>query len=144
MSFANNGSEPLTISGTTDPSPPFSVSGAPATGDVLQPGDQVVADIGFAPTVNGEYSDNLIVASDGGTVDVAVTGSSDTPAYLQFSQVSLVYAPTPVGTSETQTFTLSNTGGSNLTSPSRNLRYSDRSPPPPPCRRARRSTRVTP
>jgi hypothetical protein len=115
VSFANNGSEPLTISGTTDPSPPFSVSGAPATGDVLQPGDQVVVDIGFAPTVNGEYSDNLIVASDGGTVDVAVTGSSDTPAYLQFSQVSLVYAPTPVGTSETQTFTLSNTGGSNLT-----------------------------
>ncbi len=115
VSFANNGSEPLTISGVTDPSPPFTVSGAPSTGDVLQPGAQVVVGIEFAPTVNGEYSDDLIVASDGGTIDVSVTGSSDTPAYLQFSRVSLQYGSTPVGTSVTQTFQLTNTGGSNLT-----------------------------
>ena len=115
VSFANNGSAPLTISGVTDPSAPFSVSGAPATGAVLQPGAQVVVSIQFEPTVNGEFSDDLIVASDGGTIDVSVTGSSDTPSVLQFSQASLDYGSTPVGTSVTKSFTLTNVGGSNLT-----------------------------
>ena len=115
VAFANNGSEPLTISSVTEPSAPFTVTGAPDAGTVLQPGEQVVVDIGFAPTVNGEFSDDLIVASDGGTIDVSVTGSSDTPAFLQISQLSLAYGSTPVGTSVTQTFTLTNTGGSNLT-----------------------------
>ncbi len=102
VSFANNGSTPLTISGVTDPAAPFSVSGAPAPGDVLQPGAQVVVSIQFSPTANGEFSDNLIVASDGGTIDVTLTGSSDQPSFLQLSQESLDYGSTPVGTSVTQ------------------------------------------
>jgi hypothetical protein len=115
VSFANNGSQPLTINGVTPPTAPFGVSGAPAVGAVLQPGAQVVVNLGFAPTVNGNYSDALTVASNGGTVQVTVTGSADAPALLAVSSLSVGFGPSPVGRPVTKTFTLSNTGGSNLT-----------------------------
>jgi hypothetical protein len=114
VAFANNGSQQLTISGVTSPSAPFSVTGAPAAGAVLLPGQQVVVNVIFSPTANGTYEDNLIVASDGGTVDVAVTGASNSPALLQITPMSTNFGSTPVGTSVTKTFTLTNTGGSNL------------------------------
>ena len=115
VSFANNGSQPLTVSGVTAPPSPFTVSGAPAAGAVLQPGAQVVVNIGFAPTVNGSFTGTLSVASDGGTVNVTVTGSANAPAQLAVSPLSVSFGASPVGTPVTRTFTLSNTGGSNLT-----------------------------
>jgi len=115
VSFANNGSQPLTIGSVTAPNAPFSVTGAPAAGAVLQPGQQVVVNVVFSPTVNGNFEDDLIVASNGGTIDVAVTGSSNSPAYLQITPMSTNYGSTAVGTSVTKTFTITNTGGSNLT-----------------------------
>ena len=115
VSFANNGSQPLTISSVTLPSAPFSVTGAPAAGTVLQPGQQVVVNVDFAPSVNGTFTDNVIMASNGGTVDVAVTGSSDSPANLQITPMSTNFGSTLVGTPVIKTFTLTNTGGSNLT-----------------------------
>jgi hypothetical protein len=115
VAFANNGSQPLTISSVTSPAAPFTVSGAPDDGTVLQAGAQVVVTVGFAPTVNGTFSDALTMDSDGGDVTVSVTGSSNSPAYLQISPLSLTYGSVVVGQSATQTFTLTNTGGSNLT-----------------------------
>ena len=57
VAFANNGSAPLTISSVTDPPARRSpVSGAPASGAVLQPGAQVVVNVEFAPTVNGRVT----------------------------------------------------------------------------------------
>ena len=85
VAFANNGSAPLTISGVTSPATPFTASGAPLVGAVLEPGQQVVATVTFAPTANGTYTDALDVTSNGGEVDVVLTGSCDTPAYLQIS-----------------------------------------------------------
>ena len=114
VAFANNGSQQLTISGVTTPGAPFSVTGAPAAGAILLPGQQVVVNVIFSPTANGTYEDDLEVASDGGTVDVAVTGSSNSPALLQISPMSTNFGSTPVGSSVTKTFTLTNTGGSNL------------------------------
>ena len=115
VAFANNGSQQLTISSVTAPGAPFSVTGAPAAGAVLQPGQQVVVNVIFSPTTNGTYQGDLVVASDGGTVDVAVTGSSNSPALLQITPMSTNFGSTPVGTPVTKTFSLTNTGGSNLT-----------------------------
>jgi hypothetical protein len=115
VAFANNGSQQLTISSVTAPGVPFSVTGAPAAGTILLPGQQVVVNVDFAPTVNGTYNDNLVVASNGGTVDVIVTGSSNSPALLQITPMSTNFGSTPVGSSVTKTFTVTNAGGSNLT-----------------------------
>jgi hypothetical protein len=115
VALANNGSQQLTISGVTSPAAPFSVTGAPAAGAVLLPGQQVVVNVTFAPTANGTFTGDLVVASDGGTVDVTVTGSSNSPALLQITPMSSTFGSTPVGTSVTKTFTVTNTGGSNLT-----------------------------
>jgi len=115
VSFTNQGAQPLTISGVTPPAAPFTLSGAPAPGAVLQPGGQTTVTLTFAPTANGNFADNLIVVSNGGTIDVAVTGDSSTPAQLVISPPSVSFGSVPIGQSVTRTFTLTNTGGSNLT-----------------------------
>jgi iron transport multicopper oxidase len=59
VGFLNNGSQPLTISDVGAPEDPFSVSGAPEVGATLQPGAEVLANVIFAPTANGNYSSTL-------------------------------------------------------------------------------------
>jgi hypothetical protein len=115
VAFANNGSQPLTISAVTSPPPPYSTTGAPPPGAVLQPGAQVLVTVGFAPTANGYFSSTLTVASDGGTVAVSLTGSADSPALLAITSPAVSFGSTPVGQSVSRSFTLTNIGGTNLT-----------------------------
>ena len=48
--FRNVGGAPLTIESVAPVSPPFAVSGAPASGTVLQPGEAVNIEVAFEPT----------------------------------------------------------------------------------------------
>ncbi len=115
VAFANNGSQPLTISAVDPPSTPFSVSGAPEADAVLQPGAAVVVNVTFAPTVVGSYSSTMEVDSNGGDVVVAVTGNSAPPPLMSISTTSLDYGSVPLGSTTAESFTVSNTGGEDLT-----------------------------
>ena len=115
VAFANNGSQPLTISSVEPPPAPFSVSGAPEGGAMLQPGAAVVVNVLFAPTVKGSYSSTLEVDSNGGNVVVAITGNSTSPPALSISATSLDYGSVLIGSSSAESFTVSNTGGTDVT-----------------------------
>ncbi len=115
VGFADNGAQPLTISAVHMPVAPFTVSGTPAVGATLQPGAEIVVNVTFAPTANGSYSSALEIDSTGGDVVVSLTGNATNPGMLSISPKSINYGSVPEGSSSTRTFTVSNTGGTNLT-----------------------------
>ena len=115
MGIANNGSQPLTITAVDMPAIPFTVSGTPTVGSQLQPGAEVVVNVTFAPTLNGSYSSTLEVDSNGGDVVIDITGNATSPGVLAIAPTSLDYGSVPVGSTSTKSFTVSNTGNTNLT-----------------------------
>jgi hypothetical protein len=115
VGFANNGSQPLTISALDLPSTPFTVSGTPTVGSQLQPGEEVVVNVTFAPTLYGSYSSTLEVDSNGGNVVINLTGNATSPGVLSIAPTSLGYGSVPVGSTSAKSFTVSNTGNTNLT-----------------------------
>ena len=115
VGFANNGSQPLTVSAAISPGAPFAASGLPASGTVIAPGAQVVVNVTFAPTVNGTFQSTVELDSNGGNVAVALTGSATAPSQLQITPTSLNFNQVALGKSATQTFQIANVGGSNLT-----------------------------
>ena len=115
VGFADNGSEPLTISAVDMPGAPFTVSGAPAVGAQLQPGNEVVLNVTFAPTLIGSDSSSLELDSTGGDIVVALTGTSTSPAVLSITPTTFDYGSVPLGSTSSESFTVSNTGSANLT-----------------------------
>ena len=114
--FTNQGSQSLTITGDTLPAAPFAVGGMPATGSALEPGGSVSVSISFSPTVSGPFLDGFTLASDtGGAATVDLSGTAGTPAQLQVTPVTLDYGPIAVDQSATQSFVVTNTGGTPLT-----------------------------
>ena len=115
VGFADNGSQPVTISGLLTPSAPFSVSGAPAVGALMQPGQEVVVNVTFAPTLYGGYSSTFEVDSTGGNVAIALSGNATSAGVLSIAPTSIDYGPVAVGSTSTKSFTVSNSGNTNLT-----------------------------
>ncbi len=111
VTFTNEGAEPLTINSITPPSAPFSVSGLPALGTVLDTNQSVSVLVTFAPTVSELSTDNLTVGSDdGGTVDVPMSGNSAAPGVLQVTPDPISFGLVPVGDTVTFTFHVANVG----------------------------------
>ena len=115
VGFLNDGSAPVTISSVSPPGAPFSAVGAPSTGQVIQPGGQVMATVTFSPTAVGQSSGYLVVDSNGGDVPVGVLGTGTAPSLLEITPLAVSFGVVPLGQSATQSFQLSNVGGSTLT-----------------------------
>ena len=115
VSFTNLGSQALTISAVDLPGSPFSTSGAPAVGHVMQPGDSLTVTVTFGPTRTGQYSAALQIDSDGGNITVHLTGNSTSPSVLAVTPLSVDYGTVRLGQSRTQTFRLTDVGASSLT-----------------------------
>ena len=115
VGFFNNGSTPLTVSTVTLPGAPFSVTGAPTGGSTIAPGAEVVANVTFSPTVVGHSTDTLVVDSDGGEQVVTLTGVSTASSVLRISPLALSYGSVGLGSARTESFTLTDVGGSSLT-----------------------------
>ncbi|KAJ3197641.1 hypothetical protein HK101_002069 [Irineochytrium annulatum] len=77
--IANQGATALTISSVSTIASPFSVSGAPTIGASLAAGANITIEITFLTAKDGTYSQNLIISSSGGTLNIPVTGSSAGP-----------------------------------------------------------------
>ncbi len=110
----NAGSQPLTIDEIISPSAPFSISGAPGSGDELPPGEEVTVSVVLTASQIGDYEDDLTVRSSGGDVEVGLVASVRTPPELSIGG-SGAFGDVVVGESAERTVTLTNTGGSRLT-----------------------------
>ncbi len=114
VGFVNNGSQPLTISAVDQPAAPFSTTGTPAVGSVIQPQAEIVVNVTFAPTANGNYTSSLELDSNGGDVVVNLSGSSTVTSLLQITPLATNFGNVAVGHTVTKTFSITNDGGSSL------------------------------
>ncbi len=128
VSLVNTGSAAIRI---TDIDPPsnaaFRVTGLPATGTSISPGQTVTGTVTFDPGALGSYSDELFITTDGAAdcaadeddpppanvCMVSMTGIGAAPAHLVISTPPAASAQ--VGQTDDVSFTLTNTGGSRMT-----------------------------
>jgi iron transport multicopper oxidase len=115
VTFSNIGGAPLLVTGVTLPSAPFSATGLPLAGAVLNPGDAVTVTLAFAPTVVGNFTGDLILGTTAGQADVPLSGSARTPGILQVDPVALDFGTLEAGQTGSQTFRVWNSGGSRVT-----------------------------
>jgi iron transport multicopper oxidase len=110
VTLTNVGGAAATMYSVTPPAPPFSCTGQPQPSTVLQPQQAVTVTLTFAPTAGGNFSDDLTVETDQGSVDVHLTGTAGTPGQLQLSTTVLDFGEVKVGETVTKSFTLHNGG----------------------------------
>ena len=115
VTFSNVGGAPLTVTGVTPPAAPFSATGLPAAGAVLQPGASVTVTLAFAPTAEGNFTGSLVVDSTAGQATVPLSGSARPPGRLEVDPVTLDFGSLTPGESASRTFRVWNSGGSRVT-----------------------------
>ena len=111
FTFANSWSHPERIQGFQLPTGPYSVSGLPAPGTVLAPRQAVTASIWFDPARKGTYPARLGIATDHGSLSIAVKGTAQTgSAHLSVASRRLNFGAVSIGHTKVVTLTVSNTG----------------------------------
>jgi hypothetical protein len=115
VTLTNQGAQTLTFSGVTAPAAPFSAGGLPAAGATLAAGQSITATITFAPTTLGPSSGSLSLASDGGSVSVALSGTCLAPGHLVVAPATASAGKVAVGANGLAAFTITNTGPSRAT-----------------------------
>jgi MYXO-CTERM domain-containing protein len=110
VTITNVSAETMTLSGVTPPASPFSVSGLPAAGVVLIPGDSLIATITYAPTASGSSAAYLAIAAGEAVAAVAVEGSALAGGSLRVAPETLDSGTLAVGNATTAAFQLVNEG----------------------------------
>ncbi len=110
----NTGNQTLTFGTPTLPTAPYSATGVPANGATLAAGASVTATITFAPTAAGTFNGSLLLNSNGGNLTIPLTGSSGTAPHMVITPLSIDFGTTSSGVSVTKSFTIQNTGGTDL------------------------------
>jgi Abnormal spindle-like microcephaly-assoc'd, ASPM-SPD-2-Hydin len=112
----NTGGENATISQVKASGTGFSVSGI-TTPVTLTPGQSTSFSVTFAPTTAGSASGSVTITSDASnpSLSVALSGTATTPGALAGNPTSFSFGNVQDGTSQSQTETLKNTGGTSLT-----------------------------
>ena len=116
--ITNGGTAAETVASTTAPTGPFSVTGLPATGTVIQPGGSVTLTVTFNPTAaTGDTGSLSVTGSLGGTVaTVTLAGTGVTGlGTLSASPASVSFGPVPFGQQSAKTVSISNTGNLPMT-----------------------------
>jgi hypothetical protein len=112
----NTGGTSLTVTAASASGPGFSITGLslPLT---LAPNQSSTFGVQFAPgsagTSNGTLS--ITVSGSSTTVDVALSGTGVTPGALTATPASMSFSGVTAGTTQTQTESVQNTGGTNVT-----------------------------
>jgi hypothetical protein len=111
----NTGNQTLTFSGFTAPAAPFSATGVPASGVTLAAGASVTVTTTYSPTQGVTSTGNLIINSNGGNVNIPLTGTSGAPPLLVVTPLTNDFGSIAAGTNKSMSFTVKNTGGLDLT-----------------------------
>ncbi|HEX4307575.1 MAG TPA: choice-of-anchor D domain-containing protein [Solirubrobacterales bacterium] len=116
VTFQNTGGEPLTIEGVASPAAPFAVAGAaPTVGSTIAGGDSLTVTLEFRPTETGAFEDHFGLETSAGDRTVPLTGTAGSPGLLRITGESIDYGEVPVGTTATESFTVENIGGTDVT-----------------------------
>jgi HYDIN/CFA65/VesB-like, Ig-like domain len=116
LTFSNTWNRPETITGIKLPGSPFAVTGMPKVGTVLQPQQNVTVAVVFTPPKAGNYSSDVTISSDHGSVTVPMNGQAVTgQAHMTVSPLVLNFGSVKVGTSVTRSFKVTDTGNIYLT-----------------------------
>ena len=115
ITLSNAGAQPVTFNTVTAPAAPFSATGLPAPGSQLASGASIAVNLTYAPTALGDHSGQLAITSTGGNLTIPLTGAAGTPGMLSVSPTTITYPNTPIGGWAEASFTVTNTGGSDLT-----------------------------
>ena len=124
LTLTSSGTAPVTIASSTIAGQAFQISGItypagiskwPAT---LNPGQQVVLSVTFAPDAVDTFTGNLALTSDasGGTANIPLNGTGDAvpAADLTVSPTSLGFGKVVVGSKASRTVTLTSNGNAPL------------------------------
>jgi Abnormal spindle-like microcephaly-assoc'd, ASPM-SPD-2-Hydin/PQQ-like domain len=111
VTIANGGTAAERVTATRPPAAPFSVTGLPTVGTVIQPGASVTAAVTYRPTGTGPDTGSFTVDGSTGnvTVNLKGTGVADvsqltpTPAAISFGSVAM-------GQQATKTIQIANAG----------------------------------
>ncbi len=97
------------------PGAPFGAEGVPAVGSKIEPGHSLTITVTFDPTAPGTFSDQIGLDTSGGDGAIGLSGSAGLPGALQISSEKNEYGEVLVGKSASKSFTITNTGGTNVT-----------------------------
>jgi hypothetical protein len=111
----NTGSQTLTFAGFTAPTAPFSASGVPASGVTLAAGATVTVTTTYSPTQSVTSTGNLVINSNGGNVNIPLTGTSGAPPLLVVTPLTNDFGTLAAGANKSMSFTVKNNGGLDLT-----------------------------
>jgi iron transport multicopper oxidase len=112
--FRNVGSAPLTINAEKLPAPPFAATGMPPVGGQIASGASVTVNVTYSPTKEGSFHDELGMETTGGNGSVGLSGSAGPPGVLKITNEKNEYGEVDIGRTATRSFTVSNTGGTNV------------------------------
>jgi hypothetical protein len=116
VSLTNSGGSSVTVSLATTQGSGFGVSGLslPLT---LGAGQSQTFNVTFSPQSAGALTGNIAVSSTASdaTVNISLSGSGVSPGYLIASPTNMDVGSVLVGSTQTQSGTLTNTGGSSVT-----------------------------
>ncbi|MBS2961942.1 choice-of-anchor D domain-containing protein [Actinocrinis puniceicyclus] len=116
IQVTNTGTTTETISAVTTPAAPYSVTGLPAIGTVIPAGGSFVASATYAPTATGTNTDSITVTStepdaSARVLTISLTGNAIVgQGNLVVSPWPLNFGSVPLGSTATQSFTITNTG----------------------------------
>ena len=110
--FRNVGGEPLTIKKVNIPSLPFAVEDPPKAGATIEPGGSVTITVTFNPTEVGVFGGEIgLETTTGNREAIRLSGAAGLSGALVFSSEAIEYGQVPVGSSEEESFTITNTSG---------------------------------
>jgi hypothetical protein len=114
--LSNTGGTSLTVTQAAATGAGFSISGLslPIT---LAPGQSATFSVIFGPQSAGTANGNLALTNDGSssTLNIALSGTAVTAGSLTGNPTSFNFGTVQIGSTQTQTETLKNSGGENLT-----------------------------
>lgn len=111
VTITNGGTTAETVTGTTPPLAPFTVTGLPAAGAVLNPGASLTVIATYKPTGTTADSGSFTIDGSTGNVTVSLSGTG-LAAVSQFTPVpaAVTFGSVPLGQQATQTIDITNTG----------------------------------
>ncbi len=115
----NTGNSVVTLSGVSITGAGITTSGAGASGSTIAPGQTATVNVSFAPKTAGNVIGSVKIASNSTTpIAIAVTGNgvtAPTASTLTATPASVSFGNVPLGTTNSQSIQLKNTGTASVT-----------------------------